>query len=165
LFYETDFAMWHDWVNCFIELTGQHRFKKDPVYGAIMKRIHDGCPTDSDIDLINSRVLNGNHPDDPKMEDIPKDVAYAVYRNVDKSAINNGVFAEHLRNTHSTNPLHPLPFHTLIVHSDDLMTTKKWECARVMFFLSDRLLKRCGCSPEGSRYLRDDTSFIHWKLP
>jgi hypothetical protein len=37
LFYETDFTMWHDWVNCFIKLTGQHRFKKDPDYGAIMK--------------------------------------------------------------------------------------------------------------------------------
>jgi hypothetical protein len=24
LYYETNFAIWHDWVNCFIQLTGQH---------------------------------------------------------------------------------------------------------------------------------------------
>jgi hypothetical protein len=121
LFYETNFALWHDWVNCYIELTGQHRFKKDPNYGAIMKRIHDGCATDDDIDLLNSRVLDGDHPDAPTMKDLPENMAYAAYQNVDKSAINNGVFAEHIKKTHSTNPLEPLPFHTLIIRSDDLM--------------------------------------------
>jgi hypothetical protein len=30
LYYESNFAMWHGWVNCFIELEGQHRFKNDP---------------------------------------------------------------------------------------------------------------------------------------
>jgi hypothetical protein len=123
LFYETNFAMWHDWVNCFIELTGQHRFKDDLDYGALMKRLHDGCSTDDDIDLINSRVLNGDHPDAPTMEDIPENIAYAVYRNADKSAINNGVFAEHIKKTHSTNPLDCPPLHTLIVRSDEL----KWK--------------------------------------
>jgi hypothetical protein len=34
-----------------------------------------------------------------------------------------------------------------------------------MFFLSERLFERCSGSPGGSCYLRDDTSFIHWKLP
>jgi hypothetical protein len=49
LYYDTNFPMWHDWVNCFIELTGQHRFKTDPLFGAIMHRVHGGCPTVGDI--------------------------------------------------------------------------------------------------------------------
>jgi len=43
-----------------------------------------------------------------------------VYRNVDKSAINNGIFAEHLKKTHSTNPRDRMPLHTIIIRSDDL---------------------------------------------
>ena len=49
LYYETNFSIWHDWINCFIELFGQHRFKDDPEFGDIMKCIHDGNATDSDI--------------------------------------------------------------------------------------------------------------------
>jgi len=54
------------------------------------------------------------------MEDLPTNLAYAVYRNVDKSAINNGIFAEHLKKTHSTNPRDRMPLHTIIIRSDDL---------------------------------------------
>jgi hypothetical protein len=54
------------------------------------------------------------------MKDLPENMAYATYQNVNKLAINNGVFAEHIKKTHSTNPLEPLPFHTLIIRSDDL---------------------------------------------
>jgi hypothetical protein len=110
LFYETNFTLWHDWVNCYIKLTGQHQFKKDPNYGAIMKRIHDGCATDDDIDLLNSRVLDGDHPDSPTMKDLPENMAYAAYQKVKKLAINSGVFAEHIKKTHLINPLEPLPF-------------------------------------------------------
>jgi hypothetical protein len=91
--------MWHDWVNCFIELLGQHQSKKDPDYGANLSRIHDGCPTKDDISMLNSRVFNGDHPDAPKTEDLPANLAYAAYQSVDKSAIKNGIFAKHLKKT------------------------------------------------------------------
>jgi ATP:corrinoid adenosyltransferase len=142
LYYETNFAIWHDWVNCFIELTGQHRFKKDPSFGAIMNRIHNGCPTTADIALLNSRVLNGTHPASPKEQDLPDDVSYAVYRNADKSAINNGVFAEHLKKTHSTNPSAPIPVHTLVVRSDELT----WKYNKKAFGPTARHSLWSGCS-------------------
>jgi hypothetical protein len=142
LYYETNFAMWHDWVNCFIELTGQHRFKTDPSFGAIMNRVHKGCPTTADIALLNSRVLNGTHPNSPKESDMPDDVAYAVYRNADKSAINNGVFAEHIKKTHSMDPSVPIPLHTLVVRSDDLT----WKCNNKAFGPTARHSLWSGCS-------------------
>lgn len=46
-----------------------------------------------------------------------------MYRNQDRSAINNGVFAEHLRKTHSTDANKPPPLHTLVIRSDDLTWT------------------------------------------
>jgi hypothetical protein len=110
LYYETNFAIWHDWVNCFIQLTGQHRFKTDPSFGAIMNRIHKGCPTPANIALLNSRVLNGTHPVSPQTKDLPNDVSYTVYQNADKSAINNGVFAEHIKKHIRPIPVHQFHF-------------------------------------------------------
>jgi hypothetical protein len=50
--------------------------------------------------------LIGDHPDAPKTEDLLANLAYYVvyYQNMDKSAINNGIFAKHLKKTHSTSP-------------------------------------------------------------
>ena len=53
----------------------------------------------------------------------PDNVAYAVYRNLDRVAINNGIFAEHIKRTHSTDKSAPVPRHTLIVRSDDMSWT------------------------------------------
>ena len=33
-----DFRPWHDWVNCYMELQGYHRFAHDTLYSNIMKR-------------------------------------------------------------------------------------------------------------------------------
>jgi hypothetical protein len=120
LYYETNFPIWHDWINCFIELWGQHRFKDDPEYGNIMKRIRDGEGTENDIARLNTRVIGGEHPDSPTIADLPNNLTYAVFRNQNRSAINNGIFAEHLRKTHSTDPNKPPPFHTMIIRSDDI---------------------------------------------
>jgi hypothetical protein len=38
-----------DLLNCFIELDGEHRFSRDPEFGAINRRLQAGCPTLQDI--------------------------------------------------------------------------------------------------------------------
>jgi hypothetical protein len=38
-----------------------------------------------------------------------------VFRNVDKLAINNGIFDENLQKTHSTDPNNPIPDHTVAI--------------------------------------------------
>ena len=120
LYYETNFPLWHDWVNCYIELLVQHRFKNDLHFGNIMKRMRNGNLTEDDIACLNTRVVGGNHPNAPKLTDLPTNLKYAVYRNKNRSAINNGVFAEHISKTHSKNPNKPPPLHTIIIRSDDL---------------------------------------------
>jgi len=120
LYYDQNFALWHDHINCFIELKGQHRFRDDPLYGNIMKRFREGCPTQADFEHINSRVVGGDHPNAPTLADIPPDVSYAVFENRDRTAINNGVFMQHVRATHSQEENVSPPRHTVMVRSDDL---------------------------------------------
>ena len=120
LYNEPTFAPWHDWINCYVELTGQHRFKDDPEFGNILKRIREGRPTAEDIAKLNTRIVNGDYPNAPTMADLPHNLAYAVYRNVDRAAINNGIFAEHIRQTHSSDKSVRPPDHTLIIRSDNL---------------------------------------------
>ena len=73
-----------------------------------------------DINLLNSGVINGNHPNAPTEADLPSNLAYAVYRNIDQVAINNGIFVEHIKRTHSTDRTVLPPDHSLIICLDDL---------------------------------------------
>ena len=59
--------------------------------------------------MINSRKI-------VKLWDkLPEDMDYAAYSNTDKCAINDGIFSEFLRTTHSKNINERLPDHTSIV--------------------------------------------------
>lgn len=120
LYCETKFAMWHDWINCFVELKGQHRYSQDKKYGGIMKRFREGVPTDADFELINSRVVPRNERRRKGRLYGRRELAYAVYKNKSRSRVNNLVFLEHLKNTHSKDPKVSPPQHTLIVKSDEL---------------------------------------------
>ncbi len=129
LYFNDSFSQWHDWINSFWELTGQHRFKDDPEFGRVMQRLRDGHPTARDIDYINQRVLNGFDPACPTDADLPSDLSYAVYANKNRCAINNGIFCDHVAATHYGDKTREPPGHTLIVRSDDLTwanSKKRW---------------------------------------
>ena len=78
-----------DWVNCYIELNGMHRFKKDVSRGKLLMRIQNGELTKEDAEFINTKVV-GN-----KSIHLPKDIRYATYANRDRDAINTALFDEH----------------------------------------------------------------------
>jgi hypothetical protein len=69
---------------------------------------------------LNTRVIDGDHANTPTMADLPNQLSYAVYKNLDRVAINNGIFAEHIKRTHSTDRSVRIPDHTLIIRSDKL---------------------------------------------
>jgi hypothetical protein len=46
-----------EWVNCFVELDGMHRFKTDKTWGLLLRRFRDGMATVEDINLINKKCL------------------------------------------------------------------------------------------------------------
>lgn len=103
---DTAVAHWHDWINCFIELRGNHRFGNDPRYGEVCERFRNGEPTDDDFDYVNERVFNVELPDGswsnpggPTIIDVPSNTAHATPTNRDRCAINDNVFAKHLEET------------------------------------------------------------------
>jgi hypothetical protein len=53
-------------------------------------RFRDGKLTNADIDLINTRVAKEG-------KDLPPDLNYATYRNIDRASINAGVFNKYCR--------------------------------------------------------------------
>jgi hypothetical protein len=85
--YTEDCPEFKDWMNCFIELHGMHRFKDDTEWGNLLSRFRDGEVTMTDIDTINECVVN------PQTR-LPKDIKYATYFNRDRDSINVALFQE-----------------------------------------------------------------------
>ena len=86
--YKENCPEFKDWVNCYIELGGLHRFKEDQNWGKLLLHFRDGKVTPQDIDEINQRVVT-------QETDLPDDIRYATYSNRDRDAINTAIFEEH----------------------------------------------------------------------
>ena len=93
--YKENCPEFKDWVNCFIELNGLHRFKDDPNWGLLLSRFRDGRVTPEDIKEINERVVT-------KDSELPSDLRYATYTNRDRDAINAALFEEHCEKMYKT---------------------------------------------------------------
>jgi PIF1-like helicase len=55
--YKAPCPQFTDWVDCYLELEGMHRFKNDPEWGQLLKRFRNGDATSNDIRTINSKVV------------------------------------------------------------------------------------------------------------
>jgi PIF1-like helicase len=75
-----------NWINCYIELNGTHRFAADPEWGQILQRFRDGTVTIHDIDRINTQKVT-------QQTTIPDNIRYATFQNRDRDAINSALFA------------------------------------------------------------------------
>ena len=76
-----------DWVNCYIELNGMCRFKKDVSWGKLLMRMWNGELTKEDVEFINTNVVTVN-----KSRHLPNDIRYMTYFNRDRDAINTALF-------------------------------------------------------------------------
>ena len=96
---------WYEWINCFVELFGQWRFKDDLAYGQCCLRFCLGHPTQSDFELINSCVIVSE-------DELPDNITYAVHMNKDRDAINIASFNKYLD--------HYGPSKTVVILSDKM---------------------------------------------
>ena len=87
--YKDDCPYFIDWVNCYIELNGMHRFKKDMSWGKLLMRMRNGELTKEEVEFINTKVVTGS-----KITHLPKDIRYATYFNRDRDATNTVLFEE-----------------------------------------------------------------------
>jgi hypothetical protein len=123
LFLFKDFQQWYEWVNCFLGLNSNHRFSANPRWGEILQRCRSKGPNKEDVSLINTRVVGATGG--PKEADIADDVTYAVHTNVKRNAINDAIFAQHLRKIQSKIESAPLPQHTIVIKASKLKWKKK----------------------------------------
>jgi hypothetical protein len=121
IYLEKDFVIWDEWVHTYFELKKNHRFKNDPSWGELLTRFRDTGPTHEDGKKINARIIGSVYG--PKEEDIPKNVTYACKSNLDRMAVNEGIFARHIESTHSCDPSVDPPKHTICIMAGDL----KWK--------------------------------------
>jgi hypothetical protein len=77
-----------------------------------------------EVNTINTRVLES--PTGPKASDIPADATYATASNLDRVAINDGIFAKHLASTHSKNPNVDPPKHTICIKTLEFEMERRW---------------------------------------
>ena len=107
--YKDPCPQFNDWINCFIELQGMHRFKDDLEWGFLLRRFRDGQATDEDINIINSRVVTAT-------DDLPHNIRYATYFNRDRDAINAALFEQRCMDMQSAG----LPLHdSILILSDN----------------------------------------------
>ena len=97
--YESDCIEFKDWVNCYLELDGKHRFRNDREWGNILSRFRNGEVTENDIERINERVVLDS-TDVP--DHLPSDLRYVTYYNKDRDAINTALFEKRAENMTET---------------------------------------------------------------
>lgn len=88
---------WANSINCYVELLGLHRFKDDPAWGRLLRRLRTNTYTQHDIDEINRHMVKNGKA-------IPDGASYCVYGNRDRTAINAAIFTKVLEahwNEHS----------------------------------------------------------------
>ena len=100
-------------INRAVFLNRSHRFKKDPVFGEILRRFRNGDITDNDILLINSRYIENDEVSLPE----PAKLRYACATNVERNAVSTCMFLRHLQATHtlSDDPSTECPNHTVMI--------------------------------------------------
>jgi hypothetical protein len=122
IYLEKDFTIWDEWVHTYFELKTNHRFKNDPNWGHILTRYRNTGPNEDDIKCINKRLVNSKYG--PRENMIPQNITYATKTNADRMAINDGIFAAHIRATHFQDPSVSPPDHTICIKASDLRWSK-----------------------------------------
>jgi hypothetical protein len=87
---------WHGSLNAAIFLDqGNHRFRKDPEWGEILKRIQLGKPTPNDLAMINRRLIS--------LVELPSNmdcsetrIVYGCYTNKRRNTITNACFLNYV---------------------------------------------------------------------
>jgi hypothetical protein len=122
LYMYRDCDLWWQEVNTFLELRTNHRFSQDKFWGDLLQRYRLTGPLQSDVVFINKHIV---HTDNNLSEkDLPDDIVYATFTNVDRCSINEGIFKGFIAETHSKNYSKPPPEHTICIMASDMKIKK-----------------------------------------
>lgn len=116
-------GLWENSINCAIMLENSHRFKDDPEFGEILKRMWKGDFTKEDIDRVNSRLIGK----DLAIPSVGKtsDIAYACFTNDERAALNSATFQRHISDFPPIESDEMPPEHTIVVEADIRQSPKQ----------------------------------------
>ena len=144
LFSSKSSGHWENCINTIIILDNNHRFKEDPEYGELLKRMWNGDLTRQDRELINTRVIGKNGLTLPPSFK-GKDVCYACPTNVERNAISASNFRNHVMKTHPhVNNNELPPDHTIIIEADIKSSSSKRSKQKIDNVLRHRIITSCG---------------------
>lgn len=109
-------GLWDTAINVVIILDNSHRFKDDPEYGAILKRMWNGTFTKCDCDTINQRII-GQSVKLPDTE-VDSDISYACWSNNERSTVHASLFQDRIKDFPVITSDELPPEHTVIIEAD-----------------------------------------------
>lgn len=143
LFSSTSSGHWENCINATIILDNSHRFKDDPEYGKLLKRMWIGGLTKKDRDILNTRVIGHNGLTLPaKFEG---DACYACPTNKERNAISATSFENHVNQTHpNVHSTNDPPHHTIIVEAAINSSLSKRSKQKIDNVIRHRIITTCG---------------------
>ena len=143
LFSRQSSNLWNDSINVIIILNNEHRYKDDPRYGQIMKKMWQCDLSKRHRKLFNTRIVGRNGLKLPST--FEGDACYACPSNRERNAISAGNFRRHVLNTHPTFVSQVLPpKHTIVVEADIRSTKNKQRNVTIDNVLRHRIITTCG---------------------
>jgi hypothetical protein len=85
-------------LNAVLILNNEHRFKDDPRYGQMLKRMWFDDLSLEDREWINSRTVHGKNVKLPNI--LEGESCYACPTNVERNTIHARIFERHILTTH-----------------------------------------------------------------
>jgi hypothetical protein len=109
-------SLWENSINVAIILNNSHRFKDDPEYGRILKRMWDGSFTKEDCNVINERLIS-QQVQLPEIQH-DADIAYACWKNCERVTIHASIFQSHIKDFPSVDSSESPPEHTVVIEAE-----------------------------------------------
>ena len=174
LFSSLSSGLWDNSINVVIILDNDHRFKEDPEYGKMLKRMWNGDLTSEDRKKINTRVIGYQGLQLPttfkgKNFTVIKgkryiscihfthrlyilyyctykgETCYACPTNKERNSIQKAIFRQHIQATHPSVTTNDLPpSHTLIIEAHITSSNSKKIQQKVDKNLRNQIITTCG---------------------
>ena len=109
-------SLWESSINVAIILNNSHRFKDDPEYGEILKRMWEGKFTQKDCNAINERLI-GTKVQLPNTKN-DDDISYACWKNSERVSIHACTFQNHIKDFPLVESDEDPPEHTVVIEAD-----------------------------------------------
>lgn len=131
-------------LNAVVFLDNIHRFKDDPEYGEMLKRMWFDDLTKKDREKINTRVIGKNGVELPPSID-GLNVSYACPTNKERNVIHAAHFKQHVEQTlpnvnSNTDP----PEHTIVVEAEITSSKSSRSKTKINHVLKNRIITTCG---------------------